>query len=45
MFVRPSVRVEQLGSHWTGLDETWYLRLFRKSAEKIQLPLKSENNK
>jgi hypothetical protein len=21
--VRPSVRMEQLGSHWTDFDETW----------------------
>jgi hypothetical protein len=24
----PSVRMEQLGSHWTDFDETWYLRRF-----------------
>ena len=40
----PSVRMEQLGSLWTGFDETWYLRLFRKSVEKIQISLKSDKN-
>jgi hypothetical protein len=37
----PSVRVEQLGSHWTDFDETWY---FRKSVEKIKVLLKSDKN-
>jgi hypothetical protein len=32
--------MEQLGSNWTDFDKTWYLRLFRKSVEKIQIPLK-----
>jgi hypothetical protein len=26
--VRPSVHMEQLGSHWTDFDETWYLGSF-----------------
>ena len=30
----PSVRMEQLGSHWTDFDKTWYLVLFRNSVEK-----------
>jgi hypothetical protein len=30
-------------SHWTDFDETWYLRPFRKSVEKIQVSLKSDN--
>ena len=29
--VYPSVRVEQLGSHWTEFHEKPYLRIFRKS--------------
>ena len=37
MSVCPSVRMEQLGFHWTDFDETWYLRLFRKSVEKIEI--------
>jgi hypothetical protein len=36
--------MELLGSHWTGFDETWYLRLFRKSIEKTQILLKSDAN-
>ena len=34
--VCPSVRMEQLGSHWTDFHESLYLRIFRKSIEKIQ---------
>jgi hypothetical protein len=44
MSVCPSVCMEQLGSHWTDFDETWYLGLFRKSVEKIQISLKSDKN-
>ena len=36
--------MEQLGSHWTDFDETWYLRLFRKAVENIQISLKSNKN-
>jgi hypothetical protein len=32
-----SVRMEQLGSHWTDLREILYLRIFRKSVQKIQI--------
>jgi hypothetical protein len=40
-----SVRMEQFGSHWTDFREIWYLSIFRKSVEKIQVSLKSvENN-
>jgi len=28
--VRPSVRMEQLGSHWTDFNEIWYLSIFLK---------------
>ena len=32
--VCPTVRMEQLGSHWTDFDETWYLScFFRKSVK------------
>jgi len=43
--VCPSVRIEQLGSHWTDLYENWHLNIFRKKnyAEKIQFSLKSGN--
>jgi hypothetical protein len=30
--VRPSVRMEQFGSHWTDFDEVLYLSSFRKSS-------------
>jgi hypothetical protein len=44
-FVRPFVRMEQLSSHWTDFDEIWYLSFFfRKSVEKIQVSLKSDNS-
>jgi hypothetical protein len=42
--VRPSVRMVQLGSHWTHFYETWYLRIFRKSVEKIHVSLKSNKD-
>jgi hypothetical protein len=41
---RPSVRTEQLGSHWTDFHEIWYLRILRKSVKKIQVALKSDKN-
>jgi len=34
LYVRPSVQVEQLGSHWTDINEVWYLNICRKSVEK-----------
>ena len=39
-----SVRVEKLGSHWTDFHEIWYVSIFRKSVEKIQVSLKSNKN-
>jgi hypothetical protein len=44
MSVRLYVRMEQLGSHWTDFHEIWYLYIFRKSVEKIQVLLKSDKN-
>ena len=48
MYVRPSVgpsaHMVQLGSHWTDFYEIWYLRIFRKSVEKIHVSLKSNND-
>jgi hypothetical protein len=32
--IRPSVRLEQLGSHWTDDHEIWHLSIFGKSVEK-----------
>jgi hypothetical protein len=36
--------MEQLCSHWKHFHKIWYLRIFRKSVEKIQVSLKSEKN-
>jgi hypothetical protein len=41
----PSVRMQQLGSHWTDFQDIWHLWIFRKSAKKIQVSLKSDKNK
>jgi hypothetical protein len=40
MSVCPSVRMEQLDSHWTDFQEIWYLCIFRKPVKKIQVLLK-----
>jgi hypothetical protein len=37
--------MKHLGSLWTNFHEIWYLRIFRKSVEKIQVSLKSDKNK
>jgi len=37
--VLPSVRMEQLGSHWTDFHEIWYLNICRKYLEIIQVSL------
>jgi hypothetical protein len=42
--VRLSIHMQQLSSHWTDFHEIWYLRIFRKSAEKIKFRLKSDSN-
>ena len=42
--VCPSARMEQFGLHWTGVHEIFYLSVFRKSAEKIHVSLKSVKN-
>ena len=41
MPVRLSLLMTQFGTHWTYLHEIWYLRYFRKSVNKIPVPLKS----
>jgi hypothetical protein len=33
--IRPSVHMEQLGSHWTVFHENWYFEIFLKCVEKI----------
>ena len=42
---RPSVRMEQLGSHWTDLYEIRYLRILLKSVEETIVSLKCDKNK
>ena len=37
-----SVRMEQLGSHWTDFYEIWYMRTIKKSSHKINVVLKSK---
>jgi hypothetical protein len=44
MSVRLSVLMEKLGSLWTDFNEVWCLITFRKSVEKIQVSLKSDQN-
>jgi hypothetical protein len=34
--------MEEFGYHWTDFHKTRYLRIFRKSAEKTQVSLKSD---
>jgi hypothetical protein len=36
--------MKQLGSPWTNFHDVWYLRIFRKSVQKIQVSLKSDKN-
>jgi hypothetical protein len=46
-YVCLSVRMEQLGSHWTDFHEilVLHLSIFRKSVETIEVSLKSDQNK
>jgi hypothetical protein len=44
MCARLSVLMEHLGSHWTDCHEIWYLSIFLKSVEKIQVSLNSDKN-
>jgi hypothetical protein len=44
MSVLPSVRMEQFDYLRTCFNNIWYLSILRKSAEKIQLSLKSDKN-
>jgi len=36
--------MEKLGSHWADFYQIWYLNIFRRYIEKIQISLKFENN-
>ena len=40
-----SVRMEQLVSHYKNFYEIWYVKIFRKYVEKIQVSLKYDRNK
>jgi len=42
--VRPSIRMEQLGSHWKEFHKIWYLSIFRKLVENIQVLFKYDMN-
>ena len=42
--VGPSVRMEQLGCHWTDFHENLYLCIFRNSVEKYRASLKPYKN-
>jgi hypothetical protein len=42
--LRPSVLMEQLGSHWTDFNEISYLSIVRKYVMKIEVLLKSDKN-
>ena len=44
MSVCPSIHMEQLGPHYTNIHEIWYLRVFQKFVEKIQVWLKSDKD-
>ena len=44
MIIAWSVRMEKLGFHWTDFPEIWYLNIFRKTVENIQVALKSGKN-
>ena len=44
LLVCPSVRMEQLGSHWADFHEIRYQSIFRKYVEKVQVSLKSDKN-
>jgi hypothetical protein len=43
--VRPSVHMEQLDSYWTHFHVSWYLMIFKKIVERIQVSLKHDKNK
>ena len=42
MSVRPSVRTEQLGSHWTDFHDILFLTIFRKYVEKFFIKIGQE---
>ena len=44
MSVRLTVRIQKLGFHWRNFREIWYLNIFQKLVEKIQVSSKSDEN-
>jgi hypothetical protein len=42
--VPPSVHVKQLGTDWADIHEIWYMGIFRKFVETIEVSLKFDNN-
>jgi hypothetical protein len=44
MSARPSLLMEQLGSHWTDFREISHWCIFRKSVEKFQISLMPDKN-
>jgi hypothetical protein len=43
-YVCLSARMEQLASHWADFHEIWYLSIFLKYVETIQVSLKSDKS-
>jgi len=41
---RSYVRLEQLGYHSTEFHDIWYLNIFRKSAQKFEVAIKSDKH-
>jgi hypothetical protein len=44
IFVCSSIRVEQLGSHWTEFYDIWYYSFCRRSVQIVRVTLKSDKN-
>jgi hypothetical protein len=42
--VHPPVHMQQLGFYWTDYHEIWYVSIFRKSVQKIQVSSQSNKN-
>jgi hypothetical protein len=36
--------MEELGSHWKGCHKVWHVKIFKKSAVKRKVSLKSDKN-
>ena len=44
LYIHPAVHMEKISSHWMDFYQIWYLSIFWKSVEKIQVSLKSDKN-